>query len=451
MPSAKILCRFCLPTVLMILASCSSTTRSVNKRSSVPLLPGMTANGEKNPRFSAKDESEEEAEAPEVAEMPVIDRFDEPSIPENPEEDEEDVEIRPKRKLDKNSTIPHEFNENVANWIRYFSQKDRERFQRFLDRGEPYREAVENILEENKVPADLYYLGLIESGFNFRAKSRVKASGVWQFMKPTGKMYGLGVDAYIDERRDPIQATEAAARYLRDLYREFNSWYLAMAAYNAGPGRIRGCIRRAGTDDFWELVERKKLPRETMEYIPKYLAARYIGENPELFAFYINEEKKYPNVELVKIPSPITFASIEKTVGMPEGTLTFVNPHYLKNFSHPGKKTDEIWVPEKYSSAVENQYSTLAQLKIQVKPERVTKGLVRHEKILVHIVKKGDTLKGIAGKQGLSVAYLRRVNNLGRGAKLFPGQRLKLSASSYRQKKSHPRRKMKDTQRKKKK
>jgi membrane-bound lytic murein transglycosylase D len=429
---------YCLP-VLFAFVSCSTAPRTVKKRNSVPLLPGMTANDDK--------EAEYADEVPEVAELPVIERFDEPTTPENPEEDEEEIEIRPKKKL-QNSAIPHEFNENVANWIQYFSQKDRERFQRFLDRGEPYREAVENILEENKVPADLYYLGLIESGFNFRAQSRVKASGVWQFMKPTGKMYGLGVDAYIDERRDPIQATEAAARYLRDLYREFNSWYLAMAAYNAGPGRIRGCIRRAGTDDFWELVQKKKLPRETMEYIPKYLAARYIGENPELFAFYINEEKKYPDVELVKIPSPILFTSIEKIVGMPEGTLAFVNPHYLKNHSHPAKKTDEIWVPEKYSSAVENQFQQLASMKIRVKPVHAAKVLVQREKIVVHIVKKGDTLNSIARKQGLSVAYLRQANHLSKNAKLMPGQRLKLSASSYRQKRSHPRPKLNNLQRK---
>lgn len=449
MPYVQLLIRFFVLTVCLGLVSCSSTSRNVNKRSSVPLLPGMTANGEKKPRIEAKEESSDE-ESEEVSSSPEvasIERFDEPSTPENPDEDEEDVEIRPKRK---SSAIPHEFNDSVANWIQYFSQKDRERFQRFLDRGEPYREAVENILEENKVPADLYYLGLIESGFNFRAKSRVKASGVWQFMRGTGQMYGLGVDSYIDERRDPIRATEAAARYLRDLYRQFNSWYLAMAAYNAGPGRIRGCIRRARTDDFWELVEKKALPKETMDYIPKYLAARYIGENPELFAFYINEEKRYPNVELVKVPSPILFSSIEKTVGMPEGTLTFVNPHYLKNFSHPGKKTDEIWVPEKYSTAVEKQFDALASMKIQVRPERTARAMVQRDKIVVHIVKKGDTLKSIAAKQGLSVAYLRQVNNLAKNAKLIPGQRLKLSASSYRQKKTHPRRKIKEVQRKKK-
>ncbi len=452
MPFLKPRLSWCVFLALWFLSSCASTRPA--RQHSVPLLPGMTANGDKKPSKavvevpepSESDASDEVITPKEAAKEGTkegvdegIGHFEEPAVATNPDEDEEDVEIRPRKNMGKNSAIPHEFNDKVASWIQFFSQKDRERFQMFLDRGEPYREAVENILEENKVPADLFYLGLIESGFNFKASSRVKAVGVWQFMKPTGKMYGLGVDSYIDERRDPIRATEAAAKYLRDLYREFGSWYLAMAAYNAGPGRIRSCIRRAGTNDFWELVEKKKLPRETMEYIPKYLAARYIGENPELFAFYVNEEKKYPNVELVKIPSPVTFESIEKVTSMPLGTLTFVNPHYLKNYSHPARKTDEIWVPEKYSAAVEKQYATLTSMTIRVKPEPKAKVLVNREKIVVHIIKKGDTLKSIASKQGLSVAYLRRVNNLSKNAKLVPGQRLKLSASSYHQKKVHPR------------
>lgn len=432
MPFQKTVGRPCIFLALLFVqllwVGCASTRHGHNngpdRRHSAPLLPGMSATG---------------GLAPEAARPETPEAFDIRTPDENSAEDEEDVEIRPNKNIGKNSPIPHEFNEKVAEWIRYFSQKDRERFQRFIDRGEPYREAVENILEENKVPVDLYYLGLIESGFSFGAKSRVSAVGVWQFMKGTGKMYGLDVDSYVDERRDPIRATEAAAKYLRDLHREFKSWYLAMAAYNAGPGRIRGCIRRAGTDDFWELVEKKKLPRETMEYIPKFLAARYIGENPDLFAFFINEEKKYPNVELVKVPSPVPFELIEKSCGMPYGTLAFVNPHYLRSFTHPAKKSDQIWVPEKYVASVQTQSASLAAMKVKVKPEKASSFVARNEKNLVYLVKKGDTLKSIASKRGLSVAYLSQVNGLSRKAKLVPGQRLKLSATSYRQRKTHPR------------
>jgi membrane-bound lytic murein transglycosylase D len=351
--------------------------------------------------------------------------------------EEVDVDIHPENTVKKRQ-IPFEFNQRVAKWIAYFSQKDRERFQRFFDRGEPYREVIQNILEENLVPTDLYYLGMIESGFNAHAKSNAKAVGVWQFMRATGKSYGLSSDAYVDQRRDPIRATEAAAKMLRDLNREFHSWYLAMAAYNAGPGRIRSAIRRAKTHNFWELVEKNRLPQETEDYVPKFLAARYIGENPELFGFFINEEKRYPDVELVKVPSPVPFTAIENACSMPEGTLTFVNPQYLKPFTHPGHKEDEIWVPESYLQNIEGKRAQLANLRIKVKPERLAltdEG--RTGRVQTIKVKRGETLKSIAARRGLSVAYLKRVNGL-RSSALVPGQRLKLSASSYRQKKSHP-------------
>ncbi len=429
--------------VLVLLTACSSTPKHSH---SAPLLPGMTANGPVETPAPVP-ESPKASELP--AEALTIEKPE--NEPDSAKDDDgadegedalDDAAIDLEPVSPKKRQIPFEFNQKVADWIQYFSQKDRERFQRFLDRGEPYREVIQNILEENQVPADLYYLGMIESGFSPHAKSRAKAVGVWQFMRATGKDYGLRADQYVDQRRDPIRATEAAAKMLRDLYRQFHSWYLAMAAYNAGPGRIRGAIRRGNTNDFWELVEKRKLPSETMEYVPKFLAARYIGENPDLFAFYINEEKKYPNVELVKVPSPIPFESIEKACSMPQGTLAFVNPQYLKSYTHPGHSSDEIWVPEVYQKAVEGKSRELASMTIKLKPERGRANGVVREKPAFYVVKRGDTLKTIARHRGLSVAYLKRVNGLKSG-KVTAGQRLSLSASSYHEKKTHPRKRKK--------
>lgn len=362
--------------------------------------------------------------------------------PENLDDSGTDTELEqptPKRKTPKE--IPFEFNQKVAAWIHYFSQKDRERFQRFLDRGEAYREVIEDILEENRVPGDLYYLGMIESGFALHAKSSASAVGPWQFMKATGKMFGLRADSYVDERRDPIRATEAAASYLRSLHREFKSWYLALAAYNAGPGRIRGAIRRGKTNDFWELVERKKLPRETMEYVPKFMAARYIGEHPELFAFYINEEKTYPAVELVKVPSPVRLETIEAQAGLPEGSISFVNPQYLKGHTHPFKSEDEIWVPEPHKKKVAAVYDQLRIAKVTVRAEPKAKSRVA-SKARTITVKKGDNLKKLARQYGLSVAYLKRVNNL-KTSVIVPGQKLNISATAFQLKRHHPRKKKK--------
>lgn len=413
-----------LPVIaILFLASCSSTVRKRPVDSSRE-APDTTEDIDSQIR-----DFDEEVAAPDSTPIPS-------SVDTELESDSE-LEDLPAPKSPKKHGIPSTFNTKVADWIRYFSQKDRERFQRYLDRGEAYREVVENILEQNNVPADLYYLGLIESGFNFQAKSSAKAVGVWQFMRSTGKMYGLNVDSYEDERKDPIRATEAAAKHLRDLYREFGSWYLALSAYNAGTGRIRSAVRRGGTNDFWELVERKILPKETMEYVPKFLAARYIGEHPDLFAFYINEEKRYPDVALVRVPSPLKFSSIEQKCSIPAGTLTFVNPHYLRGYTHPAHESDEIWVPENNKAVVEKQFEALKAFRIKIKPEKIAK-LKKVEKRKYHVVRAGETLKTIARSQGLSVAYLKRVNGL-KSARLRVGQQLNLAATEYRQHRTHPR------------
>lgn len=413
---------------IFLISGCSSAGKHTHP---APLLPGMSAVN------SSEKSAKTQPKAPTKTEEPEADDSDIPDLDSAADAGSDDPDVDPKPyKQRKKRQIPFEFNQNVARWIEYFSQKDRERFQRFFDRGEPYREVIQNILEENRVPTDLYYLGMIESGFNAHAKSSAKAVGVWQFMKSTGKLYGLKSDSWVDERRDPIRATEAAAKMLRDLYRQFNSWYLAMAAYNAGPGRIRGAIRRAGTEDFWELVERRKLPRETMEYVPKFLAARYIGENPDLFGFYINEEKKYPNVELVKVPSPLPLSAIESSCRVPEGTLAFVNPHFLRGHTHPRRNADEIWVPEEFSKQVETRWAELASHKIHVKSIQAQEGSGAGGQFV--LVKRGDTLRSLASRFGLSVSYLKRVNGLHSSA-VQPGQKLRLSARSYRQERTHPR------------
>ena len=410
--------------LLLTLTSCSSFKKK--HQHDAPLLPGMSS------EIPVSKETPDEAPSPED-DIPDLDAENSTS---SDEMEEVDSEVHPEA-VSKKRQIPFEFNKRVAKWVSYFSQKDRERFQRFFDRGEPYREVIEDILEENRVPTDLYYLGMIESGFNAHAKSTAKAVGVWQFMRTTGKLYGLRADAYVDERRDPIRATEAAARMLRDLNRQFKSWYLAMAAYNAGSGRIRSAIRRGRSHDFWSLAERGYLPAETMDYVPKFLAARYIGENPGLFGFFINEERKYPDVEQVKVPPSVSFSEIEGACEIPEGVLGFVNPHYLSPRTHPAKAVDYLWVPTKYAKLVEQKFDQWTGVKRRLS-KRIRSRENGGEGKAIVIVRRGDTLKSIASKRGLSVAYLKRMNGLD-GSLLVPGQKLRVSAGSYHRLKSHPR------------
>ena len=199
--------------------------------------------------------------------------------------------------------ITLEENKFVKVWIDYFTKYDRERLKRFLKRGQQFKEIVQNTLKENDLPQELYYLAMIESGYQNHARSSAQAVGVWQFISGTATRYGLKVDHFVDERKDPIRSTEAAAKYLRDLYNVFGSWHLAMAAYNAGEMRVLRAIFKARTRNFWELVESKALPRETSEYVPKFIAMSLIAENPEKYSLEIDDNiVSYPSLKAVEVP-----------------------------------------------------------------------------------------------------------------------------------------------------
>ncbi|MFA9561436.1 MAG: lytic transglycosylase domain-containing protein, partial [Nitrospirota bacterium] len=186
-------------------------------------------------------------------------------------------------------TIPLVINDAVAKNLRYFQQGITDRFQSYLDRFHHYKEIVEPIFQEFGLPTDLMYLSLVESGFNPRAFSRARASGPWQFMKATGRMYKLNVNWYVDERRDPIKSTVAAAHHLRDLYDRFGSWPLALAAYNAGSGKVSRAIRKTGSRDFWKIRRTWYIRRETKDYVPRFIAATLIAKNPTAYGFLAPE------------------------------------------------------------------------------------------------------------------------------------------------------------------
>ncbi len=321
--------------------------------------------------------------------------------------------------------IPFEFNHRVEGWIKYFTGRERARFQRYLNRGLPYRNVVEDILEANRVPAELFYLGLIESGFSLTARSRMRAVGIWQFMKPTANLYGLLVNSDVDERLDPVRSTEAAARHLRDLRRQFGSWSLALAAYNAGVGRIRAAVRKGRSNDFWTLVRKRALPAETMQYIPKFHAARWVGEHLTEYGFAEQDVPDYPDVESVRIPGGVTFSQLESIAEIPEGSLKFANPHVLKERIPKASRGFEIWVPEPHHLKIRAKYQ---QILDQAAPEP---GVTR--------VGRGETLKQVAERSRVSISYLRRINAL-KTDQVVEGQRLKVKAQDYHAVKARKRR-----------
>lgn len=335
--------------------------------------------------------------------------------------------------------IPVEINDLVRKWIHFFAVKDRARFERFLERGEEYREMVGKVLKEKSVPPELYYLAMIESGYVSAATSRASAAGIWQFIAPTGKRYGLRVDQYVDERRDPIRSTKAAASYLKDLHNIFRSWYLAMAAYNAGEYRIIGAIRKSNTRDFWELVEQRVLPQETIHYIPKFLAALIIGKNPERYGFHIQRKRtRYTDVAMVQVPTFVGLDAVAQAAGLARFELKDMNPHLRKNFTPGPGSTYGLWLPQSSQARVEQKTKWLAQFKVNPRERNVASvrsNALRYKpkfaqqrlaKMRKYRVKRGDTLAALADRFGVSVRHIKRVNGL-RKERINVGQSLYFS------------------------
>jgi membrane-bound lytic murein transglycosylase D len=239
--------------------------------------------------------------------------------------------------------IPPESNPAVQKWIHYYTHRDRARFARFMKRGSLYKTLIQDILVQNGVPSEMYYLAMIESGFSRGARSTARAVGVWQFMPATARLYGLRVDREVDERLDLIRSTRAASHYLKDLKEEFGSWYLAMAAYNCGVGCMRKAVHRTRTRDFWRLARRDALPDETANYIPKFQAAMIIARAPERYGFQRFNNYDFPDLQKVKFPGKTHLAEIARKRRVSFTTLVALNPHLLH--ARTPRAGYEVWIP----------------------------------------------------------------------------------------------------------
>ncbi len=333
--------------------------------------------------------------------------------------------------------IPVEINRRVSMWIKYFTERERKMTQRYLERGEALRPHIEAILKESEVPAELFYLAMIESGFVMHAKSRAKAVGVWQFVKGTGQNYGLIVNSSVDERRNWIKATESAAAYLKDLNNVFGNWYLALAAYNAGEHRIVRSIMKGKTRDFWALAEGDFLPQETMDYVPKFLAAQIVGRNYKRLGFEVNLEPDDHWVpwETVSVPSGTRLVDLAKVTGVSLSVLKRWNQDLLRGVTpHVKGGSVDIYLPKTEVAKFEANKEQIAQLKTvksarerQRIASRATDGGNRTYSF--YVVRRGDNLSVISRRTGTSARTLMKINGL-RRAKIHPGQRLKYYAPS---------------------
>lgn len=232
--------------------------------------------------------------------------------------------------------FPVVYNSATKKWIKYFTGRGRSSLLRYLELSGRYAPFMAEMLDERSMPRDLIFLAMAESGFQNLAKSHARAVGPWQFISATGKKFGLKINWYVDERRDPIKATIAASSYLRDLYKMFGSWELAAAAYNAGEGKVSRAVRKFSTDDFWDISKKRFLKAETRNYVPKIMALAIIGKNLESFGLEAIDFKDSLEFELVKIPPLTDLVLLAQATGLDLEELQLWNPELIRWFTPPG-------------------------------------------------------------------------------------------------------------------
>jgi membrane-bound lytic murein transglycosylase D len=310
--------------------------------------------------------------------------------------------------------IPVVINSDVQRWMGYFTGKGRSYFTKWLERKGQYEALFSATLTEAELPQDLMYLSMIESGYMTHAFSRAAAVGLWQFIAPTAKESGLRVDWWVDERRDPELATQAAARFLGRLYNRYDDWYLAWAAYNGGPGRVDRAIKKYGTRDFWTLVEKGAFPSETDNYVPKLIAAAIIGHYAERYGF-TNIKPHDPLVyETVNVEPNIGMDILARCAGITTEEMQTLNPQLRRWALPPEPSTQILRVP---LGSGEHFLAALAEVP-------ASERLSFHE----HKVSKGESLGQIANRYGVSVTDIQSVNRIENPNKILVGTRLVIPA-----------------------
>src|SRR4030066_150264 len=302
------------------------------------------------------------------------------------------------------------FNKAVENSLHFYTKKFKEKFLVQLCRTGKYLEQIAEIFRERELPQELIFLPLIESGFNLHAYSPKKAAGLWQFIPGTAKRYGLKINWWVDERRDPIKATIAASEYLSDLYGMFGSWNLALAAYNAGEGKILKALKKTKTDDFWAIRETKYIKKETKNYVPAYIAATAIAMDPESFGFKKVAYHTPLEYDEVTITTPMKLKTKAKLISVEVEDIKELNPELRQSCTPPNVENYTLRIP---SGTKEMFLSNLANVK---------KETISNEQS--YTVKKGDSVGKIAKRFGVSAQSIIELNSLGKKAWIIAGSKI---------------------------
>lgn len=386
-------------TVALMLSSCA-TTSTGTKSAETPGVPPVT--------LAEEPESEESKTSAKIENQSIDDiiRIEEPNT----------LNLYDNSRYD----FPITVNSRVEGWIDYFTGRGREHMERYLSRSARYIPRMKETLKSLGMPQDLVYLALIESGFNLKARSHARAVGPWQFIKPTGKRYGLRVDAWLDERRDPIKSTVAAAKYLKDLYLMFESWYLAASAYNAGEYKVLRAIEEQKTNNYWRICETRSLKRETKDYVPKLIAAAVIAKNPNRYGFETVTYQEPLDYETVTVDFALHLKEVSKLIDVPLEDLEELNPHLVRNMIPPNSPGFELRVPPGSRVLVER---AVAQMRSTLEESKLPRQ---------HMVANGETLNSIARRYRISSRALANANNVVPKEKLTPGLALIIPGAEER-------------------
>ncbi len=322
---------------------------------------------------------------------------------------------------------PVTVNPQVQFFIDRFTIYRREVVSLWVNRSARYLGMVRDVMRKKGLPEELAFTAMIESGYNPHAVSPAGAKGMWQFMAPTARRYGLRVDQWIDERLDPEKSTVAAASYLRDLHALFGSWPLAQAAYNAGEVKVTRAIRVTGSNDFWTLARTNHLRRETKEFVPQIHAATVIGRDPERFGFEF-DDRPGPATETVSVPPATDLRRLSVTAGIPHETLRSMNAVLVRGVTPPGARYDlrvPVGARDQVVTALAPRRATGTVAAAKPGASRASRSAPNSD---VHIVRPRDTVSAIAKLYGVSVGDVVRWNRLERQDSIRPGDRLRVAA-----------------------
>ncbi|GGE35105.1 lytic transglycosylase domain-containing protein [Psychroflexus planctonicus] len=330
--------------------------------------------------------------------------------------------------LNKKTPFNIEYTNSLASVIGFYLKRDPETTQQLIELSHFYFPLFEEVFDRYDIPLEMKYLAVVESALNPRAKSPVGATGIWQFMYPTGKMFDLEVSSYVDERMDPVKSTEAAAKYLKKLYGIFDDWDLALAAYNSGPGNVNKAIRRSGgKTNYWEI--RRYLPRETAGYVPSFQAVMYLFEYAEDHGFSNHIPKEsYFTTDTIQTKGLLELKEVANYLNMDEEWLGFLNPSYkIGIVPDDAKRNYYLRLPRPQAGVfVSNEDEIYGYQAYQIAvEEKQMPAYVKTSDQITYRVRSGDFLGSIANRYGVRVSYIKRWNNL-RSDRLRIGQRLRI-------------------------